>query len=863
MKLWNRLRRRTVQRAAAGTAATAVPAVTAGAPARHDGWRRAAPMPAVIGQPDTRLGNASVFRKTLASWRNPAVTTGLGHSTAADAPSGFVQGVLRPAGGTGTFQAAEDLLLVARKSGALPAPATAPLLPALPPDRLSAGESTGRDAAESTAVDIAATAATAAVPDSAAPVMPVVPSSPRHAETTVRRTTPAAPAKPPANAPIVQRAPAAPLEAPVTPAAPAEPDEPLPAPRPSPKPVAAPVQRAPGTPVERAIAAPATPADSSAPQPSPEPAATPLHQAPEAPVKPIIAAPETSAASAFSETSATALPPDPAEPGVSTASSLPSLEPLVGPVVQRAPGIPVEPTSTAPAKPAEAAPNPAEPGGPVFRPSTSEPPAPAARGAEPPADPPLAQVQRATPEPSAPEPAPPVVRPNTAARDRPAPTLGAPAPVIPILRAVPDPATPPAAPVQRSSRKPTGSPEPANLFPSSQLDDVPLGPPLPSGGVPTLDEPRQDLPATVRKSSTKDEMLAEYQSYTTDPEPRTAPIQRAAQPVLGLGAPVDSIPATARLPRRDAAAPPARRPQPRSSGQPADLPIARAAKTGTTPIEAESPPAAVPLVRREAPVHRPETATPPDTAAPVQRLASVSSAPEPPLVPVRPLVANPAASPLRTKADAPGTARHQAPEPGSAVRPVPLVRPVAGELPVARRMRPLLATRPLRVAIPSAPPLPVPAGAEPAHRSTAVPARWRQPVQHTVPPSSPMPDAVAPVQRARRAAPAEPPVVRRPPPSTPSLPATTAPASPAVPTVQRNAASPQVKRAAGVPPDIPATVKPVQREEKTTPARDDQTGTGGLELDELARRLLEPMSRLLRTELRRDRERGRPPDHRR
>lgn len=79
--------------------------------------------------------------------------------------------------------------------------------------------------------------------------------------------------------------------------------------------------------------------------------------------------------------------------------------------------------------------------------------------------------------------------------------------------------------------------------------------------------------------------------------------------------------------------------------------------------------------------------------------------------------------------------------------------------------------------------------------------------------------------------------------------------------------------AGGVPPGVPVTF--VQRRENVRDKDNrpptgggsheaDPKGTGGLELDELARRLIEPVGRLLRAELRQGRERaGRLHDRRR
>lgn len=68
----------------------------------------------------------------------------------------------------------------------------------------------------------------------------------------------------------------------------------------------------------------------------------------------------------------------------------------------------------------------------------------------------------------------------------------------------------------------------------------------------------------------------------------------------------------------------------------------------------------------------------------------------------------------------------------------------------------------------------------------------------------------------------------------------------------------------GVPAGVPVTVVPKEHDPPTddTPAEPD--GAGNHDIDELARRLIEPVGRLLRTELRHGRERfGRTYDRRR
>jgi syndecan 1 len=89
--------------------------------------------------------------------------------------------------------------------------------------------------------------------------------------------------------------------------------------------------------------------------------------------------------------------------------------------------------------------------------------------------------------------------------------------------------------------------------------------------------------------------------------------------------------------------------------------------------------------------------------------------------------------------------------------------------------------------------------------------------------------------------------------------------TPVVPLIQRDALPPAGDF--GVPPGVPVTAvragaanKPAPREPEPAP----QAPQTSADLDDLARRLLDPMARLLRTEVRRGRERtGRPHDGRR
>ncbi|MEV6837713.1 hypothetical protein AB0N17_24940 [Streptomyces sp. NPDC051133] len=97
--------------------------------------------------------------------------------------------------------------------------------------------------------------------------------------------------------------------------------------------------------------------------------------------------------------------------------------------------------------------------------------------------------------------------------------------------------------------------------------------------------------------------------------------------------------------------------------------------------------------------------------------------------------------------------------------------------------------------------------------------------------------------------------------TTPATAAAERGAGPAVPVVQR-----AVQRAGGgaVPDQVPDKAPPPRGRQRSASAPAGTAQEPGIDLDELARRLLEPMARLLRADLRRGRERaGRPYDGRR
>ncbi|HEX6356353.1 hypothetical protein [Actinophytocola sp.] len=200
--------------------------------------------------------------------------------------------------------------------------------------------------------------------------------------------------------------------------------------------------------------------------------------------------------------------------------------------------------------------------------------------------------------------------------------------------------------------------------------------------------------------------------------------------------------------------------------------------------------------------------------------------------------------------------------------------PTTTGVPVIERVLPLLAERPLAVvtgggggqrlgAADTAPRSPA---------STAVPARWTRPQPRQVPSQPAVPgtaiqratltapmSAKAPVAALRRAPPATVTSVpgREPVPSSSAaqgnngrtrVPRASSPAPPSSIRVQRVAT--------GVSPGVPVTV--VQRTPEDAGAKTGDTTPAGEpdpDLDKLARRLLEPVSRLLRAELRQGRER--------
>ncbi|WP_345642320.1 hypothetical protein [Streptomyces tremellae] len=367
-----------------------------------------------------------------------------------------------------------------------------------------------------------------------------------------------------------------------------------------------------------------------------------------------------------------------------------------------------------------------------------------------------------------------------------------------------------------------------------------------------------------------------------------APRPSGRRPRAGLGAPLASLPPSAGLPGTGRAAPAARGPAPRAPG-PGSLGAPSSAPTG---------PARAPLLgRAPAAARLGESVAAPGASAPlVQRRASA---------PYDPPARQP--SPRRASASGQNGGGPRPTAPSGRPAPVVVARAVPGGAHPgpARALRPtvrLLAARPLAVSTgaagdmaPTAPPAP---------DRPVVAARWPRgpelPRASGTVPVVPAPAGAPP--RVQRASAAPAPRVVRPAPAT-GGPPTAAPRR-ALPFTQPQSqlptAQPSFTPATGSGGAPPAPVAPVARPARRVVQRDTGSaqgggsGTGsaatrstatstagtavsagtqtppapagatGADLDDLARRLIDPVSRLLRSELRRGRERtGSPGDRRR
>ncbi|MFI2027796.1 hypothetical protein [Streptomyces buecherae] len=297
------------------------------------------------------------------------------------------------------------------------------------------------------------------------------------------------------------------------------------------------------------------------------------------------------------------------------------------------------------------------------------------------------------------------------------------------------------------------------------------------------------------------------------------PVLRAGGASGGVGEPVPRALPTTRLPAARLLASRPLVPGIRATAE-------AAPPRATRPVVAPRWPRATPPLTDQAPgpPPRPAPHTPPvaGAPAPVQRA---------PATPTRP---GHGTAGTATFADAPG-----APSPSGAP---PLVRPSA---PVVRP-----GTTAASGGLAPVGPLPVTA-------PRAEPGAARPPVGNA---------PVVPVRAVPRAAAGPPVLARRP--ATPSA-ATATARPPGAPVIQRAPGGPTEGGGPdGHPPGVaaPHPARPTERGEGAAPqaAAPQQTAQAPPDMDELARRLLDPVARLLRTELRRGRERaGRPFDGRR
>ncbi|MFR9728793.1 hypothetical protein ACL03H_06135 [Saccharopolyspora sp. MS10] len=355
------------------------------------------------------------------------------------------------------------------------------------------------------------------------------------------------------------------------------------------------------------------------------------------------------------------------------------------------------------------------------------------------------------------------------------------------------------------------------------------------------------------------------------------------------------------------------RAEPRSAPPPAardteDSPVVRRFPGEATPAAGPGHPAAAPRepapVRRDA-AQRPPAGNPPATAAAADPVRPNPPAPEPAATPR--LTASPTAGPPLPTAG-PGAAN---PAPEQVLQRSATTPPAAEDLgpstapagrrpapPPVQRALPLLGARPLttRTRLAGQSPhhaSPPPARVAPLRWSRREPATADPPGPHPVrraisPARAELPPATGPGAAAAAPTPAAPAAPATPATAAPATSATPAPATPAAPAdrpplasrapasrIQRSSTAPPAPptppqdeqpeaQVPGVPAGIPVTVVPKQHREPEPGQEPGASGGGDTDVDELARRLVEPVGRLLRTELRHGRERfGRTYDRRR
>ncbi|QUF05514.1 hypothetical protein KCV87_05285 [Actinosynnema pretiosum subsp. pretiosum] len=637
-----------------------------------------------------------------------------------------------------------------------------------------------------------------------------------------------------------------------------------------------------------------TPKSSTPKSSTPEPS-TPKPSAPKS-TAPRPAASEPAASSApVSEASA-----PPAEASVDVQRSVPLL-PLTRPLI--AARTPEDlPTRQIPAVVQRATPTAQPPQAQASTPVTVEPPSTAATPELPLATPesphatselPLATQAKNIPG-SAPAAVPDVqrsvdtaetsARPETTAsepktRPRTAPVLGA-----PLVSSAPAPATP-ATPARPGVVRPSGLGAPISAIPASAMPTTnPLAPiqrattnrgDTPPRQSTTKNSSHQSIPAkptTSAPAATKPTATKPTATKPTAAESDAAKLSAVTPQLIGADAVVQRmVPLSPDQPIASLRAPSAQ-PQVERASSESLVAQLKTAQLKTAQFEQGSPsaspgtvisPTGLPLVRPTTP-----------TSAPVQRATSPV-----PLItrnPLRPKLSASSASPASA---APVVQRAAKPT----VRSTPVVRPIP-----SRRLDtgPPSTSAPHQV--PAVPVVPVTA----VHRA---PTPW-----NTVPQGSASQTHATPTTAQRAASPstappsvagattgpvATTPVVTSPSPtgSTTTSPSATGgfqwvnprfaakqnsssrPAAQPVQRAEKAAQPPSPKNApTPIPPDHTPTPAPVKGDLTAPDVDKDEQGQDRADLDALARKLVEPLSRLMRNELRRDRDRvGRPHDHRR
>ncbi|GAB2683954.1 hypothetical protein GCM10027271_52640 [Saccharopolyspora gloriosae] len=867
------------------------------------GWRRSAAQDGVLGRGGLGVIQPARFRSSVASFRDHGVLDGgLGHRLAADAPAGTMHGLVRAPTAPVQRAVVADRAVVAPSA---PSPSAAADLPFAAPDPAADSSGSGE-------LGVAPVQRSAVRPRRLAPPLtrarPVTGLPPRR--------VPAAEPSGDAAPPLVQRAPSAtaPPRATAVPTAPdadlddlavRRPSSPSSEPRPTPSgpenrpALGDPIQRLPSgaVPLHRDSASGETATDPSSPADAPEP-------------MPQVTAPDPTPQATSSDSTASTGPHRPASrrrpaaaPVQRTTANVQRTTPASGnaqgigapltelpksatPLGTHAPNNPRAgaPAGAAPARPDEP---PAHDGDtppvvPVNPAPVSTPGSAPLLGATP-------QVQRLLRETTA--------STGGAARrsEQEPPTVVPPGTGAPEVSA---PGTPP--PVQRIRRNSRASEDSARPEPTTAGDaGATAGP---------AEATTPDSPVVQRSSDPAAHLVRTGPAQPldppapTEPDTGTAAVQRRTEPSPGRAAPNAPAHSTTSgdAPRAPQHPGDARsgstvpdRPGPTAPLVGDSPPVQRLASSAPTPPATSSAaePAPLPVSRTQ---HDPERASdgPPEPSparpaeqAPVQRsVAPPGAVPPNDLVVPRPVPASADQAPSAGSPVVPGTQR-ELPLPGTSEPASP--RPRSWR-PV-QRVLPLIATRPLPVRTRHAQ-----TGARtPSHRPEAAPAvaplRWARPDDRAPSPSAPPRIAnPPPVQRAPAA-----PIGERPPNApvaprlaasplhstvdTPAAPATSPPLA-----VQRSSPPPAQPRETppdpapstdpaeakppipGVPSGVPVTVVPKEHEPATDDDPAEPDSAGGQDIDELARRLIEPVGRLLRTELRHGRERfGRTYDRRR